>query len=559
MCDHRHWLYAILGSCLLANFLNAQPDTPPPPRQVTTTPANEYRPIDLPTALRLAGVANPEILIARQRVIEAVAFRQLAAAQFLPTINLGTNLDDHRGPLQQSNGTILKVDRDSLYVGLGASAVSSGTVTVPGIVWSANVADVWYGALVSKQLVRQRRFESEAIRNATLLQVATAYLELLRGAGRHAVATHMRNDAAEMARVTREFAEKGQGRQADADRAATELEQRNSDVIQALNDVQVASARLCQFLSLDPSVRLEPMERQVIPSGMVPEPIPLPELLAIALTQRPELRQQQAAVRAAMLELEHAKVLPFSPQVLIGYSAGTFGGGSNLITPAQPRFGDFADREDLDVVLFWSLRNLGVGNVALIKVTRSQLRQSELRELEILNRVRAEVASAQARVLARFAQIEINEKAIKSSATAFKQDLNRTRNNVGLPIEVLDSLRLLGRSRYAYLDAIVDYNRAQFELYVALGQPPANTLARPVPLGAPDREVGLFAACGLACARRHASAKPQAAINSRSRKLAGSVRNLDAKTPSLDDEAAAPLRRSLGLPFHSPGGDSVAA
>ena len=243
--------------------------------------------------------------------------------------------------------------------------------------------------------VRQRRFESEAIRNALLLQVASAYLELLRGAGRHAVATQMRNDAAELARVTANFAKTGQGRQADADRAATELDQRTSDVIQAVNDVQVASARLCQLLDLDPSVRLEPMERQVIPSGLVPEPIPLPELLAIALMQRPELRQQQAAVRAALLELQHAKVLPFSPQVLIGYSAGTFGGGSNLITPAQPRFGDFAGREDFDVVLYWSLRNLGVGNLALIRATRSQLRQSQLRELETLNQVRAEVASAQ--------------------------------------------------------------------------------------------------------------------------------------------------------------------
>jgi hypothetical protein len=42
-------------------------------------------------------------------------------------------------------------------------------------------------------------------------------------------------------------------------------------------------------------------------------------------------------------------------------------------------------------------------------------------------------------------------------------------------------LRLLARSRYAYLDAIVDYNQAQFALYVALGQPPARFLARPVP------------------------------------------------------------------------------
>jgi hypothetical protein len=59
---------------------------------------------------------------------------------------------------------------------------------------------------------------------------------------------------------------------------------------------------------------------------------------------------------------------------------------------------------------------------------------------------------------------------------------------LGLPIELLNSLSLLGRSKIGYLDAIVDYNRAQFELYVALGQPPADTLARPVVpivLGAP--------------------------------------------------------------------------
>src|SRR6516165_1454214 len=42
-------------------------------------------PIDLPSALRLAGVQNPEILLAQQRVEEAAAFRQLAAAQILPS------------------------------------------------------------------------------------------------------------------------------------------------------------------------------------------------------------------------------------------------------------------------------------------------------------------------------------------------------------------------------------------------------------------------------------------------------------------------------------------
>jgi outer membrane protein TolC len=239
-------------------------------------------------------------------------------------------------------------------------------------------------------------------------------------------------------------------------------------------------------------VRLYPADGWVVPAPIVPDPVPLPELLAIALTQRPELRARQAAVRAAFLQLQAAKVLPFSPNVLVGYSTGTFGGGSNLATLStdQSRFGSFDNRQDFDAVLYWSVRNLGVGNLALIKLARSNLRQDELRQIETLDRIRAEVATAHARVHARYAQIDTVEKAVTASGKAFDQDLLRTRNLEGLPIELLDSLRLLKRSRLAYLDAIIDYNRAQFELYVALGQPPACTLARPVPstLAAPSAD-----------------------------------------------------------------------
>src|SRR5262249_17351836 len=115
------------------------------------------------------------------------------------------------------------------------------------------------------------------------------------------------------------------------------------------------------------------------------------------------------------------------------------------------------------------------------RLAQSHLRGDELRRVEVLDRVRAEVAEAYARTHARFAQIETSERAVRSAQDAFREDLIRTRNRQGLPIEVLDSLRLLGQSPYAYRDAIVDYTRAQFELYVALGQPPANCLARPTP------------------------------------------------------------------------------
>ncbi|MGC8640568.1 MAG: hypothetical protein ACP5XB_11900, partial [Isosphaeraceae bacterium] len=93
----------------------------------------EMQPIDLDTALRLAGVQNPELNLARQRVLESVAMRQLAAAKFLPSINPGMNYDTHTGNLQQSNGNILSVNRSAVYVGAGSMAIAASTLAIPGV------------------------------------------------------------------------------------------------------------------------------------------------------------------------------------------------------------------------------------------------------------------------------------------------------------------------------------------------------------------------------------------------------------------------------------------
>ncbi len=458
------------------------PELPPRPPSLLD---DKTDPIDLASALQLAGVKNAEILLARERVVESVALRQFAAAQILPSLNAGTNFDSHTGPLERSNGLIQKENREALYVGLGANAVGAGTVNIPGVVWQGNVSEVYYGRLIARQVVREREFGSAAVRNDVLLRVADGYMELLRAEGRQAIAVKTREEAREIARITASFAAFGQGRAADANRAATELEQRDADLLQAEGDVLTSSARLAQLLDLAPSPRLQATDGWVVPAQIVPDPIPLPELIAIALMQRPELAERRAAIQETLLALDAAKLLPFSPNLIVGYSAGTFGGGSNVASDGtfgqQARFDNFAPRTDLDAVAYWTARNLGVGNLALVRLAQSNVRANNFRQIEVLDRVRAEVATAYARTHTRYAQIETGERAVQAGAKAFQEDLVRAKNQEGLPIEVLDSLRLLGRSRYTYLDAIVDYNRAQFELYVALGQPPAKYLARPVP------------------------------------------------------------------------------
>jgi outer membrane protein TolC len=455
-----------------------QPEPPAAGQQQTRqriSSQGEITTIDLATALSLAGVRNPEIMIARERVTETAAIRQFAAAQILPNLNAGTNYDTHSGNLQQSSGHILDVSRSALYVGAGANAVAAGSVNIPGVMWNQNISQGIFTYLVARQSVRQQQFTSQAIRNQVLLRVSLAYVELLRASGRRAIAIRIRNDAGEIARLTAANAEAGQGRQADADRAATELGKRETDLMIAEGELLMASSRLAQLLNLEPTVRLQPAEEWVVPMPLVPEPITLQELIAMAGLRRPELAASREAIAIALLNVRGAKVLPFSPTTLVGFSAGTLGGGSNL----QPvRFGNFAHRSDFDVVAYWTLQNMGVGNVAQINLARSRWRQSDLRRLEVLNAVRLEVANAYVRAQTRFAQIGTAERAVRSGIDAFEEDMRRIRDLLGLPIEVLDSLRLLGRARFEYLDSIAEYNAAQFELYVALGQPPASALAR---------------------------------------------------------------------------------
>jgi outer membrane protein TolC len=301
---------------------------------------------------------------------------------------------------------------------------------------------------------------------------------LVKAQGERAIDVETRNAAAELARVTSTFAKVGQNRPADAERAATELAFRETEIQAADAAIIEASARLTKLLNLESSVQLQSSENWIVPRPIVPDPIPLPELIAIALYNRPEVAEWRAEVNAAMLELDGAKLLLFSPQFIAGFSDGAFGGGSdfNADTTGSPRFGKFGNRTDADIVLYWSIRNLGLANRAMVQTATARLAATAYEQTSRLNQIRAEVADAYAKTQSRSAQLDVRHRAVKTSELGYREDLQRALAGEGRPIEVLDSLRLRGRTQREYLETIADYNRAHYELYVAIGQPPADLL-----------------------------------------------------------------------------------
>src|SRR5262249_22453112 len=120
----------------------------------------EMSQVDLPCVLRLAGIQNPEILIARQVVLESQAMRLFAMAEILPNLNVGGNYDAHTGPLQQSSGNILQANRNAFYLGAGAGAVAAGTVGIPGVWFNMNVSEGLFKFLAIRNNVQARQYEN---------------------------------------------------------------------------------------------------------------------------------------------------------------------------------------------------------------------------------------------------------------------------------------------------------------------------------------------------------------------------------------------------------------
>lgn len=451
------------------------------PNLATAIPAAEEElPIDLTTALRLAEAENPLIAEARQRIGELVAQQQRAMVLLLPSLNLGMNLHMHAGNLQRSTGQILPVNSTSLYFGGGAGAVATGPPLVPAVDIVSHLTDAIFEPLAARRRVEASRRDAAATANAILLEVSELFFDLLAAEAETRARRESALEEAEVARLTRAYAEAGQGRYADAERAATELRMIELQLRQAEEAAAVGSARLSHRLHLDQTVRVRPIAPEVEMITLVDPLVPLPALIETALRGRPEIEARAAEVEAAEIRHKQEIYRPFLPTIFIAFSGGAFGGGSNY---APPQLSGFAGRADFDVGAFWTVRNLGLGNLAAQKRREAQTGEAIAARQLAVSQARTEVGAAFADAAAARRRVALATDQLLSARDGFRQDLLRIRNTVGRPIEVVDSLKLLNDARVDRIRAVTDYNKAEFRLFVALGSPPplGESAGQPVP------------------------------------------------------------------------------
>jgi outer membrane protein TolC len=419
--------------------------------------------INLPTALSMVGGDHPAVALARWRVQEAYAELDQAEVLWLPSLQAGFSFHRHDGNYQASNGAIVDVNRNSLQFGLGNGATGAGTTPRPGVQASFHLADAIFQPKIARRNAWAHGHAENAVVNRQLLEVALAYLGLLEATQRLRIVEQSRERVAQVADLTEGFAAAGQGLQADADRMQTELALIDARIVAAEEEVELASSALTHALSAPPGRPVVALDSAVVPLHLVPMDRDRDALIHTGLNGRPELKELQALVAAACEQHKRQQMAPFVPSVMLGLSAGGFGGG------VGDSLNNVDERYDFDALVTWEVRNLGFGERAARRRSSAQLQQAMFRKVRRMDDVAREITDAHAQVLQRDRRMAVTERAIQSAENSFTRNLSRIRDGQGLPLEVLQSVQALEDATLAYADAVIAYNEAQFRLQWAMG------------------------------------------------------------------------------------------
>jgi outer membrane protein TolC len=438
-----------------------------PPGPSPSGPDVKVLPIDLPSALRLANVSNPTIGVARERVREAYARLREAQVLWLPDLEAGPTYVRHDGLVQNAAGLVFPVSKWNFFIGGGP------TLTI-------DTSDAIFAPLIARRQVQAQEAAAQAVTDDIQLNVALTYLDLLRVYGALAINAETLTKAGEMLKVAQAAEAAGFGKTpADANRARAEVALRRQERIDLEGDAAVVSARLAQLLLLEPTLDLRPTDPAVLPIALVPD-APLDDLVAIGLMNRPELAESRSLVAAALERWRQTRIGPFIPRLEVSYFAGEFGGG----THDEPQ--RFGGRGDGLAQAVWTVHNFGAGEIARNQVSRAQYNEAGLRSVEVQAQVAAEVTGAAKLVRSRQRTLDSAQEAVRQAEETWRRVLKWTREVGFRRIKQIEALELLiaeqalNEARMRYLNEVIEFNRAQFRLYWAMGQPPQCALSQAV-------------------------------------------------------------------------------
>jgi outer membrane protein TolC len=451
---------------------------PPQIRPARPAESDIPLPINLATALYLSN-ARPLVIASAQASVEEAAARLRGAEMlWLPNLNFGGGIYRHDGLDQSTDGTMIYDHKTNFDLGGGASL-------------DFEVTDAIFRPLADRQDLAAREADLQSAQNDALLATALAYFDVQQARGTLAGVQDAVAKGRELVKRATGLA-RGLVAEVEVNRARAQLFDLQQQEAAARANWRIASARLTRVLRLNPGAVVVPAEVPYLQITLISPQVGVGELIPIGLTSRPELASQRATVAANCERVRQEQYRPLLPSLVARgpgpggvVGGGFFGGGPDAGSKV------YGGRFDAQLGLVWTLENLGAGNRARVGERVAQEQRATIDFANAQDQVAQDVVQAHAILEAANIQVERAAAAIKEALISYNGTLvgiGETRGAGGVlqlvnrPQEAVASLIELNRTYDEYFVAVNDYNRAQFQLYRALGYP-ARVLACDRPIG----------------------------------------------------------------------------
>jgi outer membrane protein TolC len=408
------------------------------------------QPIDLPTALRLAGAQNLDVQIARERTRVARANRQSTVAQFFPWITAGAVYRQHDLNTQDVVGNILEVHKYSYAPGAALNL-------------QLDLGDAWFKSLAAKQTAQAAAHAEEAQRQESVLAAAQGYFDL-------ALAQAAVRVAADAVRISADYAQQlaqavgaGVAFKGDALRAQGQRDRNELLLRQATEQQRVVAARLAQILRLDPTVELVSADVELVPLNLVTNRA-LDSLVARALGTSPELKQSAALSAAAREEDSGATYGPLMPTISGQAFFGGLGGGRDGIDDS------FGGQRDYFVGATWRLGPGGLFDFTRTKASEARRRAVELGGEKLKDDLIRQVVQTTTRYQSLAEQVDMAKRALASADETLQLAQQRQEFGVAVVLERVLAEEDLTRARLGYLRIVAESNKADYQLLRLAGE-----------------------------------------------------------------------------------------
>jgi outer membrane protein TolC len=430
------------------------PATPAPaPAPIANAPGSPppVLSVNLDAVLRLAEEQNPQMALARERVNQAYAEKDLADKRWLPDINIGSGYYRHEGGIQDQDGMLVRSSTGALIAGADLAARLDPRAAA-------------FAKLDAARRACQQKGELRRVTAEVLLDAAGTYLDLLAAHAGLAITRSLKGDLYPLRERAQRLAVYERGVRVEVVRIDAELSGQEQLIQKLDSQARAASAKLAYLLGLDPCTEILPADESLVPLALADADVSCCELVAKASACGPGVKEMEAIlclIHQAMQDAAGPR--RFLPVLTAQMLEGGFGAGPNGGLT-------FANRFDLGVQARWNLTDLLTAD-AQRRIGSSAANQAHLAYAELKGKLTLAVQEARESILSGREQMRLAQEQIKQAQTA--SELSDVRLREGIQgssfSEVLQSQRAVAAARANYLSILRDYDKAQLRLMVLTG------------------------------------------------------------------------------------------